>query len=699
MEMFDETLKKEKVAVYCRVSSEDQAERGTIDVQKQFAANYISLYQCVLYDYYCDDGVSGTIPMKDRPEGARLLKDAANGMFGTVLFYKLDRIGRLTKVIWDAIDEIVSLGVTVRSMTEPLDTTTPAGNFIITVLSGSAQLDRDTILMRMHDGALAAAKKGKWLGGVVPFGYLTNKEGYLEINRQPIPGLAFSEEDIVKIIFNMCANENKSCNEIADYINSLGVPTRFSSSSKRRRPGKRLRNNATLWWPNRVLQIIHGTIYKGYRIYGLRRTLKNYEPIRQETPAIVDEELWDKANQALCKRTIFGKKQRHGNYLLQGYIFCDHCGHSYCGTYNRNGKNGAIYYYRCTGRDNYATELRCKKASSIQAEWIEHLVLEHCALLLREHTFMETHKPKADRKSIASMELEAIEKSIRNLVREKDSILSLYRKNLISMDDLTRQMEIIREEEKNLEERRNELLKPTPEDIIAKNRQTSASFFKKFRQIFPPDYNLWNLSYETQREIVHLFIDKVTIQTVRQTEQSFYESFKIKISDKLGNTNLVTMASTMRLQRQKDSLSQGILCVGDKLRSLRLLRGYTQKQVADAIGATVTTINAFENQRRKESALSYQLNTLQKLAEYYCVPYEEIAIYHITEIASTERQLMLQIRDVKGLSSEGILKDMGISKPTFRKYLRGGCSEDTRRKIHNYLTEKRRWLKKLMQSK
>ena len=172
------TFKKEKVAVYCRVSSEDQAERSTIDVQKEFAANYIKLYQLELVDYYCDNGISGTVPMKKRPEGSRLLKDAADRRFDIVLFYKLDRIGRKTTVILDALQTLTDLDVTIRSMTEPLDTNTPTGKFIITTFSGMAELDRDSTLIRLHAGALVAAKKGKWLGGIVPFGYLTDKDGW-----------------------------------------------------------------------------------------------------------------------------------------------------------------------------------------------------------------------------------------------------------------------------------------------------------------------------------------------------------------------------------------------------------------------------------------------------------------------------------------------------------------------------------------
>ena len=60
-------LKNTKIAVYCRVSSDEQAERGTIDNQVAFAQQYAGLHHLDIYDVYKDDGVTGTIPLQDRP--------------------------------------------------------------------------------------------------------------------------------------------------------------------------------------------------------------------------------------------------------------------------------------------------------------------------------------------------------------------------------------------------------------------------------------------------------------------------------------------------------------------------------------------------------------------------------------------------------------------------------------------------------
>lgn len=111
----------------------------------------------------------------------------------------------------------------------------------------------------------------------------------------------------------MCADEGKGAKEIADYINGLGIPTRFTFSEsvqRRKRPGKRLQNNAPRWRPSRILRMIHSTLYKGYRTYGERATLKDYEPILQQVPSIVDEELWDKANKAAARQDWYGDTYR-----------------------------------------------------------------------------------------------------------------------------------------------------------------------------------------------------------------------------------------------------------------------------------------------------------------------------------------------------------------------------------------------------
>ena len=102
--------KPEQIALYLRVSSEEQRERETIQIQREFLEQYCQLYGLEVADVYEDDGVSGTIPLHERPDGRRLLEDAKQEKFGAVLVSKLDRLGRTLLVIVDAHDRLQGAG-------------------------------------------------------------------------------------------------------------------------------------------------------------------------------------------------------------------------------------------------------------------------------------------------------------------------------------------------------------------------------------------------------------------------------------------------------------------------------------------------------------------------------------------------------------------------------------------------------------
>ena len=107
--------KSERVALYLRVSSDEQRERQTIQTQREFLSEYARVMELEVVDTYPDDGVLGTIPLEERSEGRRLLEDAKAGKFDTVLVYKLDRLGRTLLVIVEAHDKLAEVGVALRS--------------------------------------------------------------------------------------------------------------------------------------------------------------------------------------------------------------------------------------------------------------------------------------------------------------------------------------------------------------------------------------------------------------------------------------------------------------------------------------------------------------------------------------------------------------------------------------------------------
>ncbi len=199
------------VAVYMRVSSEEQRERQTIETQREHAEKYVAAHQLPLFDYYADDGVSGTIALDQRPQGARLLKDAKAKKFDTVLIYAVSRLGRGdARHTLNAVAELESCGVRIKSMTEPFDTLDPIGRFYLTMLASVAALDRDTIIARCKAGSERVARNGGWLGGHAPFGYRVEGKGRdarLVVSESAIPGVDLSEADVVRQMYRMAVED------------------------------------------------------------------------------------------------------------------------------------------------------------------------------------------------------------------------------------------------------------------------------------------------------------------------------------------------------------------------------------------------------------------------------------------------------------------------------------------------------------
>jgi site-specific DNA recombinase len=226
------------VAVYVRVSTEEQRERQSIVTQREFAARYCDLHELKVHEVFADDGVSGTVPIELRPGTIRLLEAARARKFDQLLIYKLDRLGRETRLILNAVAELEKLGVRVRSMTEEFDTANATGRLMLTMLSGFAAHEREVIRERSIEGTNRLVEAGAWLGGIVPYGYRKEgdkRTGGIVVTDEPMPGSDLSEAEVIRTIYRMSATEKKSCQKIADFLNRSRIPAGSSDVSKRSR--------------------------------------------------------------------------------------------------------------------------------------------------------------------------------------------------------------------------------------------------------------------------------------------------------------------------------------------------------------------------------------------------------------------------------------------------------------------------------
>lgn len=155
------------VACYMRVSSDEQRKRHTIGTQREQLERYANNVALPVAEWYSDDGVSGTIPLDQRPAGTKLIADARAGRIARLLVYKLDRLGRDALVTLSAIDALDQCGVEIVSITQALDLKTPHGRFMAVIDCGVSGYERDTLVERSIDGSARIDRHDFAAAGVV----------------------------------------------------------------------------------------------------------------------------------------------------------------------------------------------------------------------------------------------------------------------------------------------------------------------------------------------------------------------------------------------------------------------------------------------------------------------------------------------------------------------------------------------------
>lgn len=147
-----------KVAVYARVSTSDQL----LDSQMHALTNYAANRKFRIVEVFSDTGVSGA---KDRRPGLdRLMDGARKRQFDAILVFRFDRFARSTRHLANALEEFRTLGIQFMSYSENIDTATPMGQAMFTMIGAMAQLERDIIKERIKAGVAAARARGSVLG-------------------------------------------------------------------------------------------------------------------------------------------------------------------------------------------------------------------------------------------------------------------------------------------------------------------------------------------------------------------------------------------------------------------------------------------------------------------------------------------------------------------------------------------------------
>ena len=168
---------------YTRVSTTRQADEGeSLTEQERKLAGYAMMQGLALDRLFVERGVSGSVPLAERPEGAALLAALKPG--DTVITSKLDRMFRSALDALGILGRLKEQGVSLHMIDLGGDVTgNGVSKLVFTILSAVAEAERDRTRERIGDVKRDQRQRGRYLGGKVPFGFRVGEDGALE----PVP--------------------------------------------------------------------------------------------------------------------------------------------------------------------------------------------------------------------------------------------------------------------------------------------------------------------------------------------------------------------------------------------------------------------------------------------------------------------------------------------------------------------------------
>ncbi len=149
-----------RAAIYARVSTANNGQDPR--VQTRELQEYCQRRGWAVAGEYVDIGISGT--KEKRPELDRLMKEAHGRRFDAVVVWRFDRFARSVSHLLRALETFQALGIQFVSLSEQLDTSTPTGKMVFTVLGAVAELERSLVAERVKAGLRNARAKGQRLG-------------------------------------------------------------------------------------------------------------------------------------------------------------------------------------------------------------------------------------------------------------------------------------------------------------------------------------------------------------------------------------------------------------------------------------------------------------------------------------------------------------------------------------------------------
>lgn len=438
--------KTQRVAAYCRVSTDNQDQANSFESQQSYFRQYIEGHpDWELCEIFADKGVSGT-STKHRKEFMRMIECAKNGQIDLIITKEISRFARNTLDSIGFTRELKKYGVGVIFVLDNLDTRDSDAELRLTIMSSLAQDESRRTSERVKWGQKRRMEQGVVFGRTM-LGYDV-EGGKMTINEEGAK--------IVRLIYHKCVNEGKGTHTIARELREEGIkPLRVQE------------------WSNTViLRVLRNEKYCGDLVQKktftpdylthekkYNRGEEEFVIIKDHHEPIISREMFEAANRILDERSLSpeGKAKHSNRYPFSGKIKCGICGRSYTARYKPR-KDGSKYKsWRCGEAaknggchiDKSGNEVGCS-SPSIRNEEVIHIMY----LAIKNLKF---NREKITRnllrmiKTIVAKDLidnsaEKLQYQLAKLNSKRGKLLELYVDNQISKDEFCKEREKIDQE-------------------------------------------------------------------------------------------------------------------------------------------------------------------------------------------------------------------------------------------------------------
>ena len=492
-----------QAAIYARVSTDDQAERGySLPTQIEACQKFASQKGFDVAAVYQDE-ISGAKSITSRPEGYDLQRAIESGQVKAVIVYCVDRLSRDIVDLLTTVRDWLRAGVEIHAL--DMGQVTSELDIVLVIKGWQGSDERQKIRERMMRGRSAKARAGKVIGmGKPPYGY-TYSDGEFFVDE--------SQARIVRMIFDWYINGNEhgrmmSLVAVAKQLTEMGISTPSKGKSKRQ-----VKNAG--WSGEVIWQILVSETYCGTWRYGKniakggkggKRPLD--EQIAVSVPAIVTRETWELASARRKYNSRIAKRKMKRDYLLRGLMYCG-CGRGLVG----GGRHNKSFYYRCPRRyaSGVAAGSELCNEPLVKGGLIEWVTWDYVMGLIKNPAEFEKKLRQAQVQEAATMqpkqkELQHVEALLKETEKEAEQIArTIPKAKGVIAAKLEQQGEEVNRRYQALTKRKVELQEALAIELTERNIDN----LLEFREAVA--VGLDNPTFEDKRRWLEILQTKVTV--------------------------------------------------------------------------------------------------------------------------------------------------------------------------------------------